>query len=77
MACQVLNGQFCHINSPVYAADTSNSCCYALFLNYKAKINGFCILSAINQSQDEALNISDNFWAISILQDDRKLHITL
>ena len=32
MAYQVSNGQFCHINSPIYTVDSSNSCSYALFL---------------------------------------------
>ena len=32
MACQVSNGQICHINSALYTTDTSNSCTYALFL---------------------------------------------
>ena len=30
----------------------------------------------INQTQDEVVNIDDNFWAISTLQDNRKLYIT-
>ena len=76
MACQVSNGQFCYINSHLYVADTSYSCSYALFLKAKVKINNFCILSVINQMQDEALNINDNFWAISALQDNKKLYIT-
>ena len=69
MACQVSNGQFCHINSPLYTADTSNSCSYALFLQNKDKINKFCILWVMNQTQDEAFNINDNFWAISTCPD--------
>ena len=73
---QVSNGQLCHINSPLYAAATSNSCNYALFLKDIVKINDFCILSVINQTQDEAHNINDNFWAISTLQDNKKLYIT-
>ena len=32
MACQVLNSQFCCINSFLCTADTLNSCSYALFL---------------------------------------------
>ena len=67
MGGQVLNVQFCHINSPLYAADNSNSCSYALSLKNKYRINKSCILSAINQTQDEAFNINDNFWAISTL----------
>ena len=67
MACQVSNGQFCHITSPLYAADTSNSCSYTLFLKDKVKINNVCILSVIDQTEDEALNIDENFWAISTL----------
>ena len=65
MVCQVSNGQFCHINSPLYVADTSNSCSYALFPKDKVKINDFCILPVINQTQGEVLNINDNFCAIS------------
>ena len=76
MACQISNGQFCHINSLLYTADTSKSCSYALFLNDKASINCVCILSVINQTEDEAININENFWAISTLQDDNKLYIT-
>ena len=30
----------------------------------------------INQTQDEALYINNNFWAISSLQDNKKLYIT-
>ena len=76
MACQVLNGQFCHINSPLYVADTSKSCSYTLFLNDKAKINSVCLLSIVNQTHNEAININDNFWAISTLQNDKILYIT-
>ena len=75
MACQVSNGQFCFINSPLYTADTSNSCNYALFLQNKEKINQFCTLSVINRTQDEAININGNVWAISTLQNNKKLYI--
>ena len=53
MACQVSNGQFCHINSPLYVADTSHSYSYVLFLKDREKINDICILSVINQTQDQ------------------------
>ena len=53
MACQVSNGQVCHIGSPLYAADTPNSCCYALFLKNQNRINTFCIVLVITQTQDE------------------------
>ena len=76
IACQVSNGQFCHITSHLYAVDTSNSCSYALFLQNKDKINKFCILSVINQTQDAAININDNFLAISTLQNNKKIYIT-
>ena len=74
MACQVSNGQFCHINSPLYKTDSSSSCSCALFLQNKDKINKFCILSVINQTQDKAFNINDNFWSISTLQENIKLY---
>ena len=45
----------CHIKSPLYVADASESCSYALFINDKAKINSVCILSVINQTQHEAI----------------------
>ena len=61
MTCHISNGQFYPINSPLYAADTSNASSYALFLKDGVKINDFCILSVINQTQDEAINITDNF----------------
>ena len=76
MACQVSNGQFCNIDSPLYAVDTSNSCSYTLFLQNKDKIYNFCILSIINQMQDEAININDTFWDISTLQNNKKMYIT-
>ena len=76
MVCQVINGQFHHINSPLYVADTSKSCSYMLFLNDKAKINSVCLLSIIKQTHDEAININDPFWAIYTLWDDKKLYIT-
>ena len=56
-------------------ADISSSCSYAKFLKDKVKLNDICILSVINQTQDKALDINDNFWAISILQDNKKLYI--
>ena len=40
------------------------------------KINIFCILSVINQTQHETLNINNNMWVISTLQDNEKLYIT-
>ena len=73
LACQVSNGQFCHINSPLYTADTSSSCSYALFLQNKDRIKKFCILSGVNETIDEAININDNFWSISTLQDNKSI----
>ena len=64
-ACQVSNDQFCHINPPLYTADASHSCSYALFLQNKDKINNFCILSVINKTCNETLNVNDNFWSIA------------
>ena len=61
---------FVNINSPLYAADTSNSCSYALSLKDKVKIGNFCILSVIIQTQNKTFNINDNSWAISTLQID-------
>ena len=47
------------------------------FLQNKDKINKFFILSIINQIQDEAVNVNDNFWAISTLKNKKKkLYIT-
>ena len=66
----------CHINSPLYTANTLSSCSYAIFLPNKDKMSKFCILSVINQTEDEAFNINDNFWAISTLQGNKKLYIT-
>ena len=76
MACHVPNGQFCHINSSLYTADTLSSCSYTLFLKNKDKINKFCILSVINQTQDEVFNINNNFWVPSTLQDNKRLYVT-
>ena len=73
MACQVSNGQFCHINSPLYTTVISNSYSYALFLQDKERINMFCILSVINQTQNEAFDIDNNFWAISTLHDNKNI----
>ena len=64
------------VNSPLYMADISQFCSYALFLSNKARINSICILYIINQTQDEAININDNCLAIPTLQDDQKLCIT-
>ena len=35
----------------------------------------FCTLSIINQTQDKAININENFWAISTLESNQKLYI--
>ena len=69
-------GQFCHINSPLYTAETLSSYSYALFLQNKDRINKFCILSGVNQTQDETININNNFWSISTLHDNKKVYIT-
>ena len=61
MAYQVSNGQFCNMNCPLYTADTLSSDSYTPFLHNKDGINKFCILSVINQTQGEAININDNF----------------
>ena len=61
ISCQMSNGQFYHINSPLYTVDTSNSFSYVLFLKNKERIYKFCILSVINRTQDEPLNINHNF----------------
>ena len=76
MACHVSNGQFGHINTPVYTSDTSKSCSYSLFLQNKNKINSFCTLSVTNQTHNKAVNINGTFWAISTLKNNKKLYIT-
>ena len=76
MACQVSNGKFCHINSPLYTADTSDSCSCALFLKTKKEQTNFEYYQLSIKTQDEAFNISDNFLAFSILQNNNKLYIT-
>ena len=40
------------------------------------RINTFCTLSLINQTQHKAININENFWAISTLESKKKLYIT-
>ena len=75
MACQVSNGQFCHINS-FYIQQILNILAVMPLSLKKDKINTFYILLLINQTQDEAFNINDNFCAISTLQDNKKLYIT-
>ena len=75
MACQVSNGQFCQINTPLWTVDTSKSCSYALFIQIRNKINTFYTLSVINQTHDKAVNINDNFRVILTLENTRKLYI--
>ena len=36
----------------------------------------FCLLSMVNQIQDEAININDNFWSISTLHNNKTVYIT-
>ena len=43
---------------------------------WQGKYKQCFILSVINQTQDKAININDNFWTISTLQYDKKSHIT-
>ena len=61
----ILKKSFKYIDSPLYTADSSHSCSYALFLKDRVKIYAFCILSVIYQIWDETHNINDNLWAIS------------
>ena len=42
----------------------------------RQKINKVCILSVINPTQDKAININDNVWAISTLQNDKNIYFT-
>ena len=76
MTCQVSNGHLFCINTLLSTADTSKSCSYALFLQNRNEINTFCTLSVINQTHDKAVNINDNLWAISTLENNKKLYIT-
>ena len=46
------------------------------FSKNRNKINIFCTLSAINKTHDKAVNINDNFEAISTLENNKKLYIT-
>ena len=72
--CQMVN--FVILIPPLYTADTSSSCSYALFLQNKDRINKFWNSSVVNQIQDKAINRYDNFWSISTLQINKKLYIT-
>ena len=65
-----------YINIPLYTADTSKTCSYVLCLQNTKRLNIFCTLSIINQKQDKAINISENFWAISNLESNKKVYIT-
>ena len=66
----------CQMVNFVTLVGTSNSCSYAFFLQNKDTVNKFCILSVINQMQDEAFNVSDNFRSISTLKNNKKIYIT-
>ena len=76
MVWQGSNGHFCHINTPLYTADTSKVCSYTLFFQNTMRTNIFCTLSIFNQTQVKALNINEKFWAISTLESNKKLYIT-
>ena len=76
MACQVWNGQFCDINSSLYMVDTSQSCSYTLFLINKAEISSVCILSVLNQTQDQEFNTNDNFGQYPTSRMIKKLYTT-
>ena len=73
MSYQISNGQFHCINTPYVRH--FKVCSYALFLQNKDNIITFCTLSVINQTHDKAVNINNNFWAISTLQNYKKLYI--
>ena len=51
---------------PLYIQQIPQILVAMLFFFKTRKINKFCILSVINQTQDEAFNINDNFLAKAI-----------
>ena len=65
-----------HINSPCIQLIHPNLTVMHYLSITKVRINHVCILSVINQTYTEAININKNVWAIFTFQDDKELYIT-
>ena len=46
----------------------------AMFFSFKTKIEEInFVYPMVNQTQDEAIDLNDNFWSISTLHDNKKV----
>ena len=65
-----------HQHTPVYSVILQTLAVTSFSFRIKSKLIKLCILSVIIQTENKAINIYGNFWAISILQNNKKFYTT-
>jgi len=76
LTCTISAGHFCNLNTPLYPTRSSKQCIYNLLMNQEEQIKENCELEIENYQQDQAINLEQNIWALSVLEVPTELHIT-
>ncbi len=75
LTCQISNGHFCNLNTPLYPTKDSKFCIYHLLVNDGEKIKENCKLEVSDYTHDSAVSLDQNIWALSVLEPI-DLHVT-
>ena len=75
MKCQISAGNFCNLNTALYPTESTMKCIYHLLANNDEKIKKYCTISISKYTQDTAINLEGNTWALAVLEPI-KLHVT-
>ena len=75
VTCQISAGHFCNFNTALYPTASTKECLYHLLVNDKEKIQKYCTISVRKYTQDTAINLEANTWALAVLEPTT-LHVT-
>ncbi len=76
LSCSISAGHFCNLNTPLYPIKNTRQCTYHLLTNQEKEIERDCKINIQEYSHDQAINLDQNIWALSILDIPTELHVT-
>jgi hypothetical protein len=75
LTCTISAGHFCNLNTPLYPTSTTSYCVYHLLVNNLENIEQHCKMNIEEYTQDSAVNLNQNIWALSSIKPTT-LHVT-
>ena len=68
--CGLVGSNICRLQTPLYPVKHSEYCVVALMMNFRRKIDKFCLLNRKAQFHNLAHHVRGPYWAISALKPD-------